>query len=393
MILFLLKSSTLLVVFFMFYKLLLQTEKTFFFNRLYLILTMIASVIIPTINFSAFSLSSKAILLQKLIISGTENIVEIPADHFNFRLVFWGFYFFGLSYFAVKFIVNLYSILKIIHKNQKLKSGKQTFVLVENQLIPYTFMSYIFIEKSDFLQKKIPAEIISHEKTHARQWHSFDVLIVELFKIVFWFNPIFNFFKKAIQLNHEFLADQKTLDEHQNIVLYQNILLQYSQFVSPSKLASSFNFSITKKRFVMMTTTSKSNNLIFKKLLVMPLFLLTFMCFSNQSFSQSETARTSLGANGVQPQYPGGIAKFYQYVMKNVVMPKNVIGSGKVQMTFVVEKDGSLSDIKSVKATSGAFVNPFINLLKKSPKWIPGKVNGKAVRVAYRLPISIVVQN
>lgn len=283
--------------------------------------------------------------------------------------------------------------MKIIHKNQKLKSGKQTFVLVENQLIPFTFMSFIVVDKADFLHKKIPAEIISHKKTHASQWHSFDVLIVELFKIVFWFNPIFNFYKKAIQLNHEFLADQKTLDEHQNIVLYQNILLQYAQFLSPSELISSFNFSITKKRFVMMTTASKSNNLLFKKLLVMPLLLLTFLCFSNQSFSQSDIVLTSIGANSVQPQYPGGIAKFYQYVTKNVVLPKNLTGAAKVQMTFVVEKDGSLTDIKSVKAISGAFVNPFINVLKKSPKWIPGKVSGKALRVAYRLPISIVVQN
>lgn len=90
----------------------------------------------------------------------------------------------------------------------------------------------------------------------------------------------------------------------------------------------------------------------------------------------------------VKPDFPGGIAKFYAYVANNFRFDEEGV-SGRVIVTFVVEKDGSLTDIKVVRDIGFGSGKEAIRVLQKSPKWVPGVQNGKKVRVLYSLPIAI----
>lgn len=90
----------------------------------------------------------------------------------------------------------------------------------------------------------------------------------------------------------------------------------------------------------------------------------------------------------VKPDFPGGIAKFYQFVARNFRFEEEGI-SGRIIVTFVVEKDGSLTDIKVVRDIGHGAGEEAIRVLKRSPKWTPGVQNGKNVRVLYSLPIAI----
>ena len=98
---------------------------------------------------------------------------------------------------------------------------------------------------------------------------------------------------------------------------------------------------------------------------------------------------TVYNAVEVRPDFPGGIQKFYDFVGKNYRAPDEDV-KGKVFVQFVVEKDGSLTDIKVVRDLGYGTGAEAIRVLKKSPKWKPGIQNGRAVRVLYSLPISIV---
>jgi protein TonB len=97
----------------------------------------------------------------------------------------------------------------------------------------------------------------------------------------------------------------------------------------------------------------------------------------------------SLAGIEQKPEYPGGIEKFYQFVGKNYQAPEEEGLKGKVYVTFVVEKDGSLTDIKVVRDIGYGTGKEAIRVLNKCPKWIPGEQNGKKVRVLYSLPITI----
>ncbi|WP_418263985.1 energy transducer TonB [Flavobacterium faecale] len=91
----------------------------------------------------------------------------------------------------------------------------------------------------------------------------------------------------------------------------------------------------------------------------------------------------------VKPEFPGGMEKFYSYVGKNYRAPEEEGLKGKVYVTFVVEKDGSLTDIKVLRDIGFGTGKEAIRVLSKCPKWNPGVQNGKPVRVLYSLPITI----
>ncbi|MFV8369147.1 energy transducer TonB [Flavobacterium sp. LB2R40] len=91
----------------------------------------------------------------------------------------------------------------------------------------------------------------------------------------------------------------------------------------------------------------------------------------------------------VKPDFPGGIEKFYKFVGNNYQTPEEEGLKGKVYVTFVVEKDGSLTDIKVIRDIGYGTGKEAIRVLKKCPKWTPGEQNGKKVRVLYSLPITI----
>lgn len=91
----------------------------------------------------------------------------------------------------------------------------------------------------------------------------------------------------------------------------------------------------------------------------------------------------------VKPDFPGGIDKFYKFVGKNYQVPEEEGLKGKVFVSFVVEKDGSLTDIKVIRDIGYGTGKEAIRVLKSCPKWNPGEQNGKKVRVLYSLPINI----
>lgn len=91
----------------------------------------------------------------------------------------------------------------------------------------------------------------------------------------------------------------------------------------------------------------------------------------------------------VKPEFPGGWTKREAFIKKNFVNPEDEMVKGKVFVTFVVEKDGSLSDIKILRDIGYGTGKEAIRVLKKMPKWYPGEQNGRKVRCSYSIPISV----
>jgi protein TonB len=91
----------------------------------------------------------------------------------------------------------------------------------------------------------------------------------------------------------------------------------------------------------------------------------------------------------VKPEFPGGIDKFYKYVGSNYKTPDEEGLNGKVYVSFTVEKDGSLTDIKVLRDIGYGTGAEAIRVLKRSPRWAPAEQNGRKVRCSYQIPIVI----
>ncbi|CAM1351144.1 M56 family metallopeptidase [Tenacibaculum crassostreae] len=282
MIEFLLKSTGCLAILLVFYHLVLEREKMHQFNRFYLLGSALFSFIAPLFTITTqIPIEVVEVPTEYIepVVFNQQIITETPINYWNIII---GISIVISSVLSVRFVLNLHKIYKKIASNSTIKLENAVLVLVDDAISPHTFWNHIFINKEEYHSNKIETELFTHELTHVTQKHTFDVLLIEVLKIVFWFNPLFYFLKKLMQLNHEFIADEKVINSCKNISEYQYLLLNKAAWNNDYYLASNLNYSLTKKRLVMMTTkTSKVNNWL-KKLAVLPLLTGSIYVFAER---------------------------------------------------------------------------------------------------------------
>ena len=288
---YLLKFTTCLAVLYFFYKVCLENEHMHVFKRVYLLVSLAAALIIPAVVFTEYvevQPLTNDLMQEYSIPQATDDPIGIPMalekDVLDLAPILWTIYFIGVLFFGIKFLKNLYQILKRINKNPKQKWEQFIHVLLKDPLPPHTFLSYIFLNRQKFEASEIPQEVLLHEQTHARQKHSYDILFVEFLQVVFWINPFIYLIKKAIKLNHEFLADEAVLNENISKVNYQNTLLSYLSVGSENKhqspLVNPINYSSIKKRFKIMKTQTSKKAVLLRSILVLPLLAVLTYSFS-----------------------------------------------------------------------------------------------------------------
>jgi len=277
MIIYILKSTFCLVLLLGFYHLILEKEKMHQFNRFYLIGSILFSLLVPS-----FIITVAPTIIETPVFTGVNTLEQIPfqetatsteyaAETIDYTQYILGIY---ILISAILFIVlsrKVYNLLNKVKRNRHINYFSATVVLLKERIVPYTFLHYIFINKHTYQTDKIEEQILTHELAHVEQKHSIDVLFIEVLQNLFWFNPIFRYYKKAMQLNHEFLADYAVIISHKNITEYQQVLLNTTAQNNNIYLASNLNYSLTKKRLLMMTKPSSKTNILLKKLLVAPL--------------------------------------------------------------------------------------------------------------------------
>jgi hypothetical protein len=195
----------------------------------------------------------------------------------------------------LRFVLNIFRIVKKILKSKKADNLKTSLVFIEEKTLPYSFFRYIFVNQSDFENSKIEKELLIHEEAHCLQYHSIDIILIELLNVFFWFNPAIWFFRKAILLNHEFYADNKVLI-NKDLIDYQQLLLNILLRNNSNYLVSNFKYSLIKHRLNMMTKSNPLRNAIPGKISAILLFLimaitLTFSQKINNTGNESSFAK------------------------------------------------------------------------------------------------------
>ena len=127
-------------------------------------------------------------------------------------------------------------------------------------------------------------------------------------------------------------------------------------------------------------------NVSLKVALMMLVLLFSFMT----STAQTKKNDMVFDVVEVMPQFPGGQIAMLQYIMENMKYPKQAMKEGiqgRVAVSFIVEKDGSISDVKPILSVHPLLNKEAVRVVKSMPKWTPGKQNGKPVRVRFNLPV------
>jgi bla regulator protein BlaR1 len=279
------------------YHLLLKNKAIYNFNRFYLLAGIVFSLLVPLIvvrhNIAPFAsivpIQTK-IVTESRFVSATPIRPELPsAEPIDYRLYSCVLIYAVITFLLIfRLIRNLYSIHLTLVRHKKISFEDARLVLIEQNLTPHTFLNYIFLNEGDYYQKRIVAEVLRHELAHARQWHSIDIILVELVQAVFWFNPFLFLYRKDIRVNHEFIADAAALHKD-NVAAYQNLLISKAAQLQSLPITSQFNYSITKKRLIMMTKTTSATTAWLTRLAIVPVIAAAFMLFCTKTEAQQES--------------------------------------------------------------------------------------------------------
>ena len=325
---FLIKSTVPLLVLLALYHLLLEKEKMHQFNRFYLLFGLVFSLVVPFITIEIIEEITRPIIQNSPIQINQGSIVLVEETNY-LPIILWSIYGLITTLFIIRFLSNLLKIISKINSNKSVDYKNAKLILLEEKVLPHTFLNFIFINETDYNNRKIETELFSHELTHVVQKHTFDVLFIELLKTIFWFNPIFIFYKKAIQLNHEFLADEKVITTYNNVSFYQNLLLSKANSIPTYYLTSNLNYSLTKKRLIMMTKTTSQSKAILKKIAVIPFIfgLIYFLCF--ETIAQEKTTISEVKksvkeqtSNERRDEYYAGVRFIFKDCNKKTIIDK-----------------------------------------------------------------------
>ena len=163
-----------------------------------------------------------------------------------------GFAYWGMVIvLAIRFLIQLAGIIRLAFRCRKAKIENTNVHLLRQASGPFSFFHWIFIHPTSHTEDEL-SEILTHEQTHANQWHSIDVLVSEIVCIFCWFNPFAWLMKREIRTNLEYLADNRVLETGHDSKAYQYHLLGLSHHKAAATIYNSFNVLPLKKRIKMM---------------------------------------------------------------------------------------------------------------------------------------------
>ncbi len=275
------------------YDVFLRKETFFNWNRAYLLVTPIMSFTLPFIRINAFEKASQnnfVAYLPAVILNPQESIGKVMpisfTDYMPIILLLGMFIMLGL------FLYKLTSLFILRHQSKTEKHASHTLVIIDKPGVIFSFFKEIFIDKSFLNQTH--QHIIKHELIHITHYHSVDLLLFEILKIVSWFNPAIYIFQNRITELHEFIADAKTIEPHNKSDFFNSLLTTTFKVTKVDLSTNFYKHSLIKKR-IMMTNKNKSKQVLkLKYLLLVPVLgsmLLYVSCnASRSSITKNATA-------------------------------------------------------------------------------------------------------
>lgn len=498
------------LMFYGLYYALLSRETFFILNRIYLIISLLCGLIAPfgQLFIAVETTSTTAIMLEPFVVTARsfqQNLATRTEGVWSLSILIEWVYWLGVSVMFLRFLWGILKITKLHKKGVKEHFNGFTVVHTEGIHLPFSFFKYVFINENVLDSQDIP-QIMAHEKAHIQQHHSYDVILVEILKIIFWWNPVIYFYRQSLRNIHEYLADAAVLKWVERPI-YGRLLIKQSQSGPALALANHFIFSQLKKRISMMTRNRSQRSSLFKYFIAVPVFTILLTLFalpdstimaktkdlgisvnntiqnieaekpsnnvkkpflkpdttpllneeaiaadlkksanlydvpvniaveSNRStiptlkpssgilFMEKDTTKDDILTTVEEvPEYQGGMPALFKWLGQNIRYPqiaRNNGIQGTVFVGFVVEKDGSISNVsikrsaaresidtitqvdpvtyatktKIVKGLIGEDLDDeAIRVVAIMPRWKAGKHKGQVVRVSYVLPIKFKLQ-
>ncbi len=436
-----LKVAVLIAAFYFCYRLLMERDTLHRLNRVVLLVTLVLSLVLPlcVVTFHETQWMEPLPVDDQAepdVAELGQALPVVPARQWwqlALTIVVVGGMVLRLAY-----LLRSYAMLR-----RMLRSGEEhrlddgvRLVVVDQPVAPFSWMNTIVVNRQDYAERN--ALLLIHERSHIRLHHSRDVVFVELLTVLQWFNPVVWLLSRDLRTVHEYEADEAVLSQGADTAQYITLLMHKAMGVQACVLANGINTSETKKRVKMMIKMKSPRWSWLKCLYIVPIAALslavTARTVTDYKVLPSQELAQVQAVDGedpvfevceVLPQFPGGDVEMMKFFMKNVKYPVVAETNGVqgcVLVSFIVEKDGSLSHVEAKNVTDAtgnavtvvamrsdmtdkqkqeavdrnkgiqALKDESERVVKLMPKWKPGKQRGETVRVRCTIPATFRLQ-
>jgi TonB family protein len=290
------------------YWLLLHKENQFAFSRKFLLAGIVLSALLPLFHPNLapalkFIPSIKNVMpvyvLDEITTTGITDAT--PAHTWSTRDSIALSYFIVLGIAGGLFIYRVIRIASTIVRSEKHRWNGCLVAESDAAISTWSFFNFIFIGHSHLLSAAEKETILRHEMVHVDRMHSLDILLVDIARIIFWFNPLVIVYKNTVAQLHEFEADARSV-ENQDVDNYCGLLAKVALQDAGFSLVNHFNNSLTLKRIAMMKTLKKKIRLwkLVSVALAIPLFLFAVSC-QEQLAADAKTVGLSSASTTLLP--------------------------------------------------------------------------------------------
>ena len=410
MLMYLIKANVVLVVLFGFYQLISGGDTFFKWRRLSLLSIYVLSLLLPTINLASVidDGSPVANILPRIAYILPEVTVQPMPEAFDWQqFMIWMYVAVALA-LLLRVCWQIVMVCRLALRSKRLMLNGTAVYVLAGDYSPFSFFRWIFVNPVDKTPLQL-RQILTHEQTHVTQWHSVDALLSQLVVAAFWFNPVAWLMRLQVRNNLEYLADRAVISGGTDKKAYQYHLLAVAYRTNVATITNNFNVLPLKKRIKMMNKQTSNPLARFKYLLFVPLAIALLAMNSSviranvqkKVVKTTKTTKKADASNKVyevveqMPTFPGGDAALMKYLAENIKYPvsaQKAKEQGRVVVQFIVEKDGTVTGVKTVRSVTPALDAEAVRVIKAMPKWTPGKQGGQPVRVNYNVPVSFRLQ-
>lgn len=415
---FIIKSALTLALLYSLFYFILRKETFHRFNRCCLLFTLVASLLLPMVHIS----TSHPTPVNEAVMASTDYITTLPtivvtaetkAPLLTWNDVLAGIYWTGLC------IMLLYLVLQIIQTCMLIKGGLRhtdkygnTVILKEDIKSPFSIFHYIVMSVEDYENHR--RNILTHEQEHIRMYHSYDLLLLQVVKVLQWFNPFVWFLENDLKALHEYQADEAVINQGIDAKQYQQLLVVKAVGNRLQPFANNLRRGSLKKRIIMMYQKKSNRWMMLKALFILPVTCFAIYAFATPESKVVEKLKTKVAAveqtfqeiaapteeqtapaveeqitesaapvaeQAEEPtveaepaasaeapkdsvyntpekmaEFQGGFEAMYQFLAQNLKYPKIAMEcevTGRITVSFTVEKDGTLSEVNIVSNKAG----------------------------------------
>jgi len=379
------------------------------FNRIYLIGILLLSFAIPAFELRVpvpdpDSLSARLIDAVTIYPSSVARLQNEQGVNSESTLT--------IIFLTVSMVVALYTIRRVlevivlIKKNEAARYKGYNIIEIPENYPSFSFFNYIFIN-SEKDSQEYNEQVLKHEMAHARQFHSADILLIQLVKIVNWFNPFIYLLERSLKETHEYLADRSVLEQDGRTDRYKLLLLSQVFGLRPG-IINFFNSSLIKNRIIMMTKKESPQYRKLRYLVLLPLIAMLTVFFNCAEDTQviKEPAMVDVAPPPPPPPaaekefvfvedeatFQGGtLVDFRNWVAQNVKYPPQAIEngiSGRTTIQFTVSSDGLVRKVTPIRSSGSKLLDDeAARVVLSSPKWEPAQQGGVNVAQIFTMPV------